>query len=305
MTRGSAARSKMWRTRSTTCGSAAGPEARRQGERMAARLAADLDAPALPADLDGSTIGVPGHHSTPGIARADRNVSSGLPGEAAADMAGAHVRAGAVEPSRRNRRVYGVRLTRDADRRVSARVRRRRTARTRVRASPAARVRSLTQADLAGSPIVRLLLGLRMLPSWSSLPRPASGQPRAGLDEPSPCAISRRAGSRYSRRTRLRELLIGVVGTFWTLRGERRAVDAATFHGPQPAGSARAAWNFRSSPETAPTAAGSRRRHESSARTPIAGGGSAGTGVSSGRAAASSGLPMLRAIRRTRRRGSD
>jgi hypothetical protein len=40
------------------------------------------------------------------------------------------------------------------------------------------------------------------------------------------------------------ELLIGLVGSFWTLRGGLRPVDAHTFQGPQPPGTARAAWNF-------------------------------------------------------------
>ncbi len=40
------------------------------------------------------------------------------------------------------------------------------------------------------------------------------------------------------------ELLIGLVGTFWTLRGGSRPVDAHTFRAPQPQGTARAAWNF-------------------------------------------------------------
>ena len=123
--------------------------------------------------------------------------------------------------------------------------------RTRVRASPVAAYDALTQADLAGSPIIRLLLWLRMLP----------------LMIIAPAAFVRAATRRAGRAVTLRdfeahgfkvladdpprEILIGVVGTFWTAGGQRRHVDAATFKGPQPAGTARAAWNFSIVPDGA------------------------------------------------------
>jgi hypothetical protein len=123
--------------------------------------------------------------------------------------------------------------------------------RTCVRASPAAVYEALTHADLAGSPIIRLLLGLRMLPllivAPASFVRAASS--RAGR------AITLRdfeaRGFKVLADDPPREILIGVVGTFWTAAGERRHVDATTFKGPQPAGTARAAWNFRIVPDGA------------------------------------------------------
>jgi hypothetical protein len=41
-----------------------------------------------------------------------------------------------------------------------------------------------------------------------------------------------------------RELVLGAVGAFWRLSGGVCAIDATTFREPQPAGTARAAWNF-------------------------------------------------------------
>jgi hypothetical protein len=41
-----------------------------------------------------------------------------------------------------------------------------------------------------------------------------------------------------------RELVLGVDGAFWRLRGDLRRVDAPSFRGPQPPGTARVAWNF-------------------------------------------------------------
>jgi hypothetical protein len=41
-----------------------------------------------------------------------------------------------------------------------------------------------------------------------------------------------------------RELVLGVDGAFWRLGGDLRRVDATSFRGSQPPGTARAAWNF-------------------------------------------------------------
>jgi hypothetical protein len=41
-----------------------------------------------------------------------------------------------------------------------------------------------------------------------------------------------------------REILLGLVGRFWTFSGALRATDAVHFRGPQERGTARAAWNF-------------------------------------------------------------
>ena len=41
-----------------------------------------------------------------------------------------------------------------------------------------------------------------------------------------------------------REVVLGLVGAFWRLRGGVVRADAGTFGNPPPAGTARAAWNF-------------------------------------------------------------
>ena len=115
---------------------------------------------------------------------------------------------------------------------------------TRVRASPRAVYAAIAQADLAFSPVVRLLLALRMLPSII-LRRPDTVREAARrLGRPITLRAFEERGFTILAEDPPRELLIGLVGTFWTPTGGLRAVDAATFRGPQPAGTARAAWNF-------------------------------------------------------------
>ena len=120
---------------------------------------------------------------------------------------------------------------------------------TRVRAAPATVYGALRCADLARSPLVRLLLTLRILP----------------LVIVSPARAIREAAHRSGRAVTLRdfeergfkviaenpphELLIGLVGAFWTASGRLQPVDAATFSSPQLPGTARAVWNFRIVPD--------------------------------------------------------
>ena len=88
-----------------------------------------------------------------------------------------------------------------------------------------------------------------MLPSIV-LRRPASGREAAlRLRRPITLRAFEERGFTILAEDPPRELLIGLVGTFWTLTGGLRAVDAAVFRGPQPPGTARAAWNFHLAPE--------------------------------------------------------
>jgi hypothetical protein len=114
--------------------------------------------------------------------------------------------------------------------------------------APAERVyEALWSANLA--PLgVRVLMGIRALPAALLA---AFGQSRG---------VWRRFRERAAARVTMRdieaqgfavlaedpprEVVLGVVGAFWRLRGEMRHVDAESFRGPQPAGTARAAWNF-------------------------------------------------------------
>lgn len=116
---------------------------------------------------------------------------------------------------------------------------------TSVRASPERIYAALRTTDLATSPVVRVLFALRAMPQLCSA---KSGASRAAVRR---LRMSIRLrdfeahGFTVLAEDPPRELLIGLVGTFWTAGGGLRTVDAATFRGPQPPGTARAAWNFQ------------------------------------------------------------
>lgn len=120
--------------------------------------------------------------------------------------------------------------------------------RTVVRAGPAAVYAAIREADLAAGAVPRLLLALRALPG-------ALAGPREGM------AAFRRRWRSKRRAVRLadferqgfhvvaerapQELVIGLLGRFWTPRGGLCAdVSAATFRDGPPAGYALAGWNF-------------------------------------------------------------
>lgn len=114
---------------------------------------------------------------------------------------------------------------------------------TRVRASPATVYAALRQANLADSPVVRLLLALRLLPQLIVAPR-AVTTPTRTLGTAVTLRDFEKRGFTVLAEDPPRELLIGLIGRFWTPDGGLRAVDAKSFSGPQPPGTARAAWNF-------------------------------------------------------------
>jgi hypothetical protein len=104
---------------------------------------------------------------------------------------------------------------------------------------------ALWSASLA-SPLVRVLLGLRALPGALL---GALSQPRdAWRQLPMRARVTMRdviaAGFTLLAEDPPRELVLGVDGAFWRLRGDLRRVDAPSFRGPQPPGTARVAWNF-------------------------------------------------------------
>lgn len=109
--------------------------------------------------------------------------------------------------------------------------------------APVATVRQvLDEIDVARIPLIRALMTLRRLPAflvspWQTLEaRRRSSRQQRGLtalagfilltDEPS-------------------EVVLGLTGRFWKLRGEILTSEPATFRDAPPAGSARAAMNFR------------------------------------------------------------
>jgi hypothetical protein len=106
---------------------------------------------------------------------------------------------------------------------------------------------ALWSANLAPPP-VRALLGLRALPAGLYV---TMRQPRGAWRR-----LRRRLAAQLTMRDIIaggftllaedppREVVLGVDGAFWRLRGDLRRVDEHAFRGPQPAGTARAAWNF-------------------------------------------------------------
>src|SRR5688572_19346739 len=112
-----------------------------------------------------------------------------------------------------------------------------------VEASPDAVYRAIRSADLARALPVRLLLALRALPA-ALLAGPSGLMTLAGrARSPITLAEFERNGFVVLAENPPKELLIGLVGAFWKLRGAVRATDATRFRAPQPSGTARAAWN--------------------------------------------------------------
>jgi hypothetical protein len=116
---------------------------------------------------------------------------------------------------------------------------------TTVRAAGTEVYAALWSADYGESLIVQALLGLRGLPSLFAGPRGMPGRMPPG--EP-PRRLTLEAfshgGFHLLAEEPGRELLIGLVGRFWTPSGGLTATDAERFRQPLPAGTAKAAWNF-------------------------------------------------------------
>jgi len=118
-----------------------------------------------------------------------------------------------------------------------------------VRAAPAAIYAAIREADLAGGPLVRVLLALRALPAALLLllrsPTAALAELRGRRARGARLADFERAGFRVVAERAPEELVIGVLGRFWTPTGALcDEVTAETFRSGPPAGQALAGWNF-------------------------------------------------------------
>jgi hypothetical protein len=116
--------------------------------------------------------------------------------------------------------------------------------RTRVHA-PASRVYgAFRTTDLADSMLVRICLALRALPG--ALVSPGRGLRHIGIRLGTPMTLGEfeAHGFRVLAENPPHELLVGLMGSFWKPDGGLLPVDAATFKGAQPLGTARAAWNL-------------------------------------------------------------
>ena len=120
----------------------------------------------------------------------------------------------------------------------------------RVHASSAATWAALGAADLASSPLVRVLLGLRALPA--ALTRGCGGVRtlRSRAAHPIRLSAFEAHGFRVLAEAPPRELVIGLEGQFWRPSGRLNTPTAEAFRSQPPApGMARAAWNFELVPE--------------------------------------------------------
>jgi hypothetical protein len=121
-----------------------------------------------------------------------------------------------------------------------------------VRAAPNVVYAALRAANLSGGPITRSLLALRAIPAAIGA---IARSPRAALGEYRERAASRlgvvrlqdfeRAGFRVVAERAPDELVIGLLGRFWTPRGGLCTdVRADMFRRGPPVGQALAGWNF-------------------------------------------------------------
>jgi len=125
--------------------------------------------------------------------------------------------------------------------------------RTTVHAAPDVVFRAIHKANVSGGLVTHILYALRFAPAalvaairsprgaWSSYLDRISRQNRVvHLDD------LERAGFHVVAERAPEELVIGVLGRFWTVRGGpgAAAVTAETFRSPPPAGQALAGWNF-------------------------------------------------------------
>ncbi len=105
--------------------------------------------------------------------------------------------------------------------------------------------RAIRSANLAGALPVRVLLALRALPAALAQGRSGLARLRGRAGGVITLAEFERHGFTVLAEAPPGEILIGLVGAFWTPGGGLRATDAIHFRGPQEPGTARAAWNFR------------------------------------------------------------
>jgi hypothetical protein len=125
-----------------------------------------------------------------------------------------------------------------------------------VRAAPEHVFAAIREADLSGGMVTRVLLAARAVPAaFLAVAR----HPRTALDEWRGRRASGRRGTRLADFERAgfrivaerapEELVIGLVGRFWTPRGDLRAdVSQADFASGPPPGYALAGWNFTVTP---------------------------------------------------------
>lgn len=124
--------------------------------------------------------------------------------------------------------------------------------RTVVRASPSAIHAAIREADLGGGPVTRALLALRALPAAVVALLRSPREALTAWRRPAPgvrLADFERVGFRVVAERAPEELVIGLLGRFWTPRGGLCAeVSETDFRRGPPRGFALAGWNFTARP---------------------------------------------------------
>ncbi len=113
-----------------------------------------------------------------------------------------------------------------------------------VRASAAATYSAIRTADIAGAAPVKLMLAIRKLPAALVSGRTGLSALRDRARDRIALGDFEKSGFTVLAEDPPRELLIGLVGAFWTPSGGLCDTNPDHFRGPQLAGTARAAWNF-------------------------------------------------------------
>jgi hypothetical protein len=115
-----------------------------------------------------------------------------------------------------------------------------------VAATPGIVYDSARKADLGRPGLVRVLMGIRLIPAWLArmvlCPRRVNGRAVGdSLVGPTPFTLVAESPGE--------EFVLGIMGRFWTPSGGVVAATAERFREPAPAGLAQAFWNFRVRPD--------------------------------------------------------
>jgi hypothetical protein len=104
---------------------------------------------------------------------------------------------------------------------------------------------ALLETEIARLPLVRLLMGLRVVPALIASPRATLTRLRHPLPASAPTSrtVLGREFALLAEQPPA-EIVMGLTGRFWTLSGSLVPTDPGTFRDQPPAGTARAAWNF-------------------------------------------------------------
>jgi hypothetical protein len=113
-----------------------------------------------------------------------------------------------------------------------------------INAPPTRVYAALRTTDFARARVVKLLLALRALPSWLL----ESKTPRRKLSRKVTLDTFLTSGFVLLSEAEGEEIVLGLVGRFWTPTGRLEKTDPVSFRQESRAGLARAAWNFTLEP---------------------------------------------------------